>query len=154
MRIGLISDTHGLLRPEAVAALTGVDLLLHAGDIGKPSVLEGLRRVAPLEAIAGNVDRKWCTLPEQRWLELAGHRVLLVHDWKAAAPVEGPAIVVCGHSHKLGVTLENNVLVVNPGSAGPRRFSLPVSVGFLTLGDGPPRAETVLLDVAPARRRR
>ena len=154
MRIGLIADTHGLLRPEAVAALEGVDLILHAGDIGKPAVLDGLRSVAPVEAIAGNVDRAWCELAEARWLTVAGHRVLLVHDWKAHGPVDGPALVVCGHSHRPGVTRDGDVLVVNPGSAGPRRFSLPVSVGFAVLGPEGWTATTQTLDVAPPRRRR
>lgn len=154
MRIGLISDTHGLLRPEAVDALRGVDRLIHAGDIGKTAVLETLRELAPCDAIRGNVDRKWSPLPEARWLELAGTRVFVVHDWKSAAPITGPAVVVCGHSHRPGVWTEGDLLVVNPGSAGPRRFSLPVSVGFLTLGEGPPKAELLTLTVPQRRRRR
>ena len=153
MRVGLISDTHGLLRPEAVEALRGVDLILHAGDIGKPAVLEGLSAIAPVEAIAGNVDRKWCSLPEARWLTIRDQRVLLVHDWRSHAPVEGPALVVCGHSHRPMVSVEGACLVVNPGSAGPRRFSLPVSLGFATLGADGWRAETFALNVAPPRRR-
>lgn len=154
MRIGLISDTHGLLRPEAVAALRGVDRILHAGDIGKPGVLEQLAEIAPCEAIAGNVDRAWCTLPEARWLTVAGTRVFLVHDWKRARPVEGPAVVVCGHSHKPGVWREDDVLVVNPGSAGPRRFSLPVSVGFLSIHHAEVSAELRTLEVPPPRSRK
>ena len=154
MRIGLIADTHGLLRREAAEALAGVDLILHAGDIGKPAVLDGLRTVAPVEAIAGNVDRKWCALPEQRWLMVGGLRVFLVHDWKAAAPVEGADLVVCGHSHQPGVWHEGGALVVNPGSAGPRRFSLPVSVGFVELRETGPVGSTQTLAVAPAHRKR
>ncbi len=153
MRIGLIADTHGLLRPEAVEALRGVDLILHAGDIGTPSVLEALSAVAPVEAIAGNVDRKWCALPEARWITIADHKVLLVHDWRSYGPVDGPALVVCGHSHRPMVALHGKLVVVNPGSAGPRRFSLPVSVGFATLGPHGWLAETLPLDVAPPRRR-
>ncbi len=153
MRIGLIADTHGLLRPEAVRALAGVDLILHAGDIGKPDVLEALHEVAPVEAIAGNVDRRWCALPEARWLTVAGCRVLLVHDWKSHGPVQGPALVVCGHSHRPGVEIREDLLIVNPGSAGPRRFSLPVSVGFVTIGVDGWTAETCPLDVPPPRRR-
>jgi putative phosphoesterase len=153
VRIGLISDTHGLLRPEAVEALRGVDRILHAGDIGKPAVLSELEALAPVEAIAGNVDRKWCALPEARWLTIADHRVLLVHDWRSHGPVDGPALVVCGHSHRPGISVEGDLLVVNPGSAGPRRFSLPVSVGFVTLGAGGWQAETLTLEVPPPRRR-
>ena len=153
MRIGLIADTHGLLRPEAVRALVGVDLILHAGDIGKPSVLDALQELAPVEAIAGNVDRKWCALPEARWLTVAGRRVLLVHDWKSHGPIEGPALVVCGHSHRPGVEIQDELLIVNPGSAGPRRFSLPVSVGFVTVGADGWTAETHTLEVPPPRRR-
>lgn len=153
MRIGLIADTHGLLRPEALASLQGVDVILHAGDIGKPAVLDGLRAIAPVEAIAGNVDRAWCDLPEQRVVEVAGLRVLLVHDWNATDAPPDVDLVVCGHSHKPGVWHEDGLLVVNPGSAGPRRFSLPVSVGVVTIEGSALHAETLPLSVPPPRRR-
>lgn len=154
MRIGLIADTHGLVRPEALAALAGAELILHAGDIGKPAVLEALAQVAPVEAIAGNVDRGWCALPEERLIDIVDHQVILVHDRKAlTAPPAPGSVVVCGHSHRPSIERENGVLWVNPGSAGPRRFSLPVGVGWLELGDGAPQASLVTLDVPPPRRR-
>ena len=143
MRVGLISDTHGLVRPEALFALEGADLILHAGDVGKKAVLEQLRKVAPVEAVRGNVDRTQplAALPERRQLQLAGWRVLLVHDRRQVAPEEalGVDVVVYGHSHKPLVT-PGTPLWANPGSAGPRRFSLPVSVGWLELSGSVPRA--------------
>ncbi len=155
MRIGLIADTHGLLRPEAAAALAGADAILHAGDIGSPAVLDALGALAPVEAIAGNVDRGWCALPECRRFVLAGVPIVLVHDRKQLPALPAPgAVVVCGHSHRPSITEEDGVLVVNPGSAGPRRFSLPVGIGWLTLGDGPPAARLAPLDVPPPRRKK
>lgn len=154
MRIGLIADTHGLVRPEALAELAGAELILHAGDIGKTAVLDALAQLAPVEAIAGNVDRGWCELPECRVLEIADHQVVLVHD---RSSLDGPpppgSIVVCGHSHRPAIERVGGVLWVNPGSAGPRRFSLPVGVGWLELGAGAPTARLVTLDVPPPRRR-
>ncbi len=153
LQIGLISDTHGLLRPEAVVALRGADLILHAGDIGKQSVLDALAEIASVEAIAGNVDRAWCTLPEQRSLLVGDTPVVLVHDSKTLDPTRLGDVVVCGHSHRPGIEAHDGRLWVNPGSAGPRRFSLPVCVGWLVLGDGPPRARLIPLEVAPPRSR-
>jgi putative phosphoesterase len=141
MRIGLISDTHGLLRPQAAEFLRGCDHVIHAGDIGKPQVLEGLRPIAPLSAIRGNIDTgAWAeTLPDTLDLELAGLRIHVLHDLgqldrdPAAA---GIRVVVSGHSHKPRLDEHDGVLYINPGSAGPRRFSLPVSVGeLLVAGD-------------------
>ena len=156
MRVGLISDTHGLLRPEALDALRGCDHLLHADDVGDPAVLTELARLAPLHAVRGNVDR-WPgaeALPEHLDLELGGVRVHLLHD-RAALPSGTVAdVVVCGHSHRPGVQRVDGRLVVNPGSAGPRRFSLPVSVGLLDLHGGAPEARWLPLEVPPARVRR
>jgi uncharacterized protein len=142
--VGLISDTHGLLRPEAQQALAGVDLIIHAGDIGTPEVLEALAKIAPVHAVRGNNDRgAWARpLPETAAIELEGASIYVLHDMNeldldpAAA---GFAAVVAGHSHRPAVQLREGVLYINPGSAGPRRFSLPVSVGFLEIVSGAPR---------------
>jgi uncharacterized protein len=149
MRIGLISDTHGLLRPEALAALAGAEAILHAGDVGRASVLEGLAAIAPVHAIRGNIDRDGpiAELPDERILDLAGHRIQIVHDGKHATVAEGVRVLVCGHSHKPLVETRDGVLWVNPGSAGPRRFTLPVCVGWLVLTDGSPIAEVVQLEL-------
>ena len=138
LTIGLISDTHGLLRPQALAALAGVDHIVHAGDIGSAAVLAGLEALAPVSAVRGNNDTGgWAEcLPESALLELAGHRLLVLHDVKtlaldpAAAHI---AAVIAGHSHRPAIAERAGVLYVNPGSAGPRRFSLPVAVGFLEI---------------------
>lgn len=148
MRIGVISDTHGLLRPEALAALSGVDHILHAGDVGEDGILDRLGEVAPLTAIRGNVDRagRCAALPATEMVELGGVTFYMLHDLHqldldpAAA---GIGIVVSGHSHQPFVERRNEILYLNPGSAGPRRFSLPVSVGFVRLGAGAPDAEIV-----------
>jgi putative phosphoesterase len=141
MLIGVISDTHGLLRPEAVAALRGVEHILHAGDVGDFAILDALREIAPVTAIRGNVDlHDACAqLPATDVVELGDRLFYLVHSVKdldinpAAA---GIAMVVSGHSHKASVTVRDGVIYFNPGSAGPRRFSLPVTVGFITVEDG------------------
>lgn len=155
MRIGLISDTHGLLRPEALAALAGADLLLHAGDIGTQAVLDGLAAIAPVRAIRGNIDRAGPTseLPDTLDLELGGRRIHLVHDGKTADPPEGTDIVVCGHSHQPGITARDGIVFVNPGSAGPRRFSLPIAVAWLDLSE-PTSSRIVELDVPRTKARR
>lgn len=146
-RIGLISDTHGLLRPEALAALAGCAQIIHAGDVGKPQVLEALQALAPLHVIAGNIDDKpWAAgLPQTLDLQIDGVRIHVLHDLKALAPRVRADVVVSGHSHKPAIQARDGVLYVNPGSAGPRRFSLPVSVAVLWLGRGAPRAELQLL---------
>jgi len=140
MRIGLISDTHGLLRPEAVAALQGCAQIIHAGDIGKPQVLDGLRAIAPLEAIRGNIDTAdWAqVLPERLDLRIGGLTLHVLHDLKQLdidPLAAGVDVVIAGHSHKPKVERRDGVLYVNPGSAGPRRFSLPISLALLELND-------------------
>lgn len=132
--MGLISDTHGLLRPDALAALAGSDHILHAGDIGDASILEGLRAIAPVTAVRGNNDRgAWAEgIAEREMLQLGGAWFYLLHDLAeldidpAAAGVQ---VVVTGHSHKPALERRDGVIYMNPGSAGPRRFRLPVSVG-------------------------
>jgi len=149
LRIGLISDTHGLLRPEARVALRGSAHILHAGDICDPSVLDKLAEIAPVTAVRGNNDRgDWAeALPEQVTVEFGGVRIRMVHD---AADVPEPVeadVVVTGHSHKPAISRNGRVLYVNPGSAGPPRFKLPISVGFLEIADGQARARLQTLEV-------
>ena len=141
MVIGVISDTHGLLRPEALTALQGSEHILHAGDVGDAGILDRLRGIAPVTAIRGNVDLSGACarLPATRLIELAGRSIYMLHDRQTLDldPVTaGIAIVVSGHSHHPAIQWHKGVLYFNPGSAGPRRFSLPVSVGFLTLSEG------------------
>lgn len=148
--IGVISDTHGLLRPEAVAAMRGVEHILHAGDVGDIAVLERLREIAPVTAIRGNVDVSGpcAELPATDVVELGGKLFYLVHsvDGLDINPVAaGVAMVVSGHSHKASVQVRDGVVYFNPGSAGPRRFSLPVTVGFVTVEDG---VEASVLELA------
>lgn len=136
--VGLISDTHGLLRPEAVRALRGVRQIIHGGDIGNTDVLEGLRAIAPVEAVRGNNDREpWAAaIPAQLALQIGTIRIHVRHDFHELDldPVAaGFRIVVTGHSHQPSVSERDGVLYVNPGSAGPRRFRLPVSIGYLEL---------------------
>jgi hypothetical protein len=141
MLIGVISDTHGLLRPEAVAALHGVEHILHAGDVGNIAILDALREIAPVTAIRGNVDISGACaeLPATDVVELGGRLFYLVHsvhDLDINPVAAGVAMVVSGHSHKASVEVRDGVIYFNPGSAGPRRFSLPVTVGFVTVEDG------------------
>lgn len=138
MLIGVISDTHGLLRPEAVAALAGVDHILHAGDVGNPAILDVLRQIAPVTAIRGNVDLfgACALLPETEVIELAGHLFYLVHsvhDLDVNPEAAGIAMVISGHSHQPEIETRNGVTYLNPGSAGPRRFKLPVTLSLVTL---------------------
>jgi len=135
-RIGLISDTHGLLRPEALAALADSDLLIHAGDIGKPEVVAALKKIAPLVAIKGNNDTdSWAhRLPETKKITLGALKLYVIHNVKELSfdPAgRGFRVVISGHSHKPVIQTKDNVLFVNPGSAGPRRFKLPICVGKL-----------------------
>ncbi|HVY81151.1 MAG TPA: metallophosphoesterase family protein [Steroidobacteraceae bacterium] len=138
MRVGLISDTHGLLRPEAVEALAGVEHILHAGDIGSADVLTELGKIAPVTAVRGNNDKgRWAaSLAEFEAVALGGRHIYMLHDVAeldldpAAA---GFAAVVAGHSHKPKIETREGVLFINPGSAGPRRFKLPVTVGLLEI---------------------
>ena len=156
MRIGLISDTHGLLRPEALEALQGSELILHAGDIGRPDVLDGLRAIAPVVAVRGNTDEEpWAfELPETQRIEKAGVFIYLLHDrhrLEIVPAVAGIAAVVSGHSHRASVRRDQGVLWVNPGSAGPRRFSFPVTVGRLTVEPGRLEAEIIKLKISRAK---
>lgn len=147
--VGLISDTHGLLRPEAFRALRGAELILHAGDIGRPEVLEELGRLAPVLAVRGNNDRGgWArAIPERRALEVGGVSVYMLHDVKelGAAP-EGHRVVVSGHSHRPSAVEREGVWYVNPGSAGPRRFKLPVTVARLRVRGG--RVDVKIVELA------
>ncbi|MBU0564506.1 MAG: metallophosphatase family protein [Gammaproteobacteria bacterium] len=150
MRIGLISDTHGLLRPEALAALQDCAQIIHAGDIGKPQVLDGLRAIAPLEAIRGNIDiADWALeLPERLDLRIGGLSLHVLHDLKQLdidPLAAGIDVVIAGHSHKPKVERRDGVLYINPGSAGPRRFSLPISLALLELNDGDAQVELISL---------
>jgi len=147
-RIGLISDTHGLLREETVEALRGSELIIHAGDVGKPEILEALKKIAPVVAVRGNVDTEpWAqALPETAVAEAGAAMIYVLHDVKALdlnPAASGFQIVVSGHSHKPGKTERDGVLYINPGSAGPRRFQLPVTVARLRLGGMPYEVEFV-----------
>ena len=141
IRVGVISDTHGLLRPEALAALAGVDHILHAGDIGDIGILHRLREIAPVTAIRGNIDRtgQCATLPATEMVELAGtlfYLVHSVHDLDISPAAASVTAVVCGHSHQPSVEQRGSVLYLNPGSAGPRRFKLPVTVARVSIEGG------------------
>jgi putative phosphoesterase len=151
-RIGLISDTHGLVRPEARIALAGVDRILHAGDICDDSVLAELGKIAPVTAVRGNNDRgAWAgALPMRQTLEIDGVRIHIVHDiadLDVDLQAEGIKVVVTGHSHRPLMKMEGPVLFINPGSAGPRRFKLPISLGFLEIAGGKAKARLQTLEV-------
>ena len=148
--IGIISDTHGLLRPEALKALRGSQHIIHAGDVGSPEILEELSKITSLTVVRGNIDKEvWARkLPETEVLEIGGVSIYVLHDLaqldlkpKAA----GFAAVVSGHSHVPKQETRDGVLYFNPGSAGPRRFKLPVSVGRLVVEDGKVRGELINL---------
>jgi hypothetical protein len=148
--LGVISDTHGLLRPEAVEALRGSDRILHAGDVGAPEILEILSQIAPVTAIRGNVDTgPWArALNGTEVVEAGGVSVFILHSLGQLGlrpEAAGFRVVVYGHSHQPKIEEKNGVLYFNPGSAGPRRFNLPVSVGKLMIGAGTARAELVEL---------
>jgi uncharacterized protein len=152
--IGVISDTHGLLRPEALAALRGSDYIIHAGDIGDPAILKKLAEIAPVTAIRGNVDRQpWARkILTTNVLEVGGVSIYVLHnlnelDLKPEAA--GFSVVVYGHSHVAKQETKNGVFYFNPGSAGPRRFQLPVSIGRLSLKNGKVSAEIVELTPEP-----
>lgn len=138
MKIGIISDTHGLLRPEAVERLAGVDHIIHAGDIGRPEVIAELRRIAPVTAVRGNVDRDaWARgYPHTELVKLGGRFFYVLHNVAeldldpAAAGID---VVVSGHSHQPRIETADGVVYLNPGSAGPRRFSLPIALATLEL---------------------
>jgi hypothetical protein len=152
MKIGVISDTHGLLRPEVIPALAGVETILHLGDVGDAKILDALREVAPVTAVRGNVDRSGACarLPETEVLLIEGGYIYLLHDLgtlhldPAAARF---AAVLYGHSHKPTIWRHKGVLYLNPGSCGPRRFTLPITLGFLHVGpDGKLDAEIMDLE--------
>ncbi len=152
MIVGVISDTHGLLRPQAVEALRGSELIIHAGDVGAPKILQQLAVIAPLHAVRGNVDKgDWArALPISDVVEAGGAHFYVLHDVKKldlSPRAAGFAAVICGHSHHPSQELRDGVLYFNPGSAGPRRFRLPVSVGKLHVAKGKLQAEIVTLVV-------
>ena len=157
--LGLISDTHGLMRPEALDALQASDLIIHAGDIGDPTVLEALGRIAPVRAIRGNNDKGLWTakLPAAEVVELGSHSIYVLHnlaelDLDPAAA--GFTAVVSGHSHKPVVEKRGSIFFVNPGSAGPRRFKLPVTVATMELRVDGCQANIVPLQLAQVSRKR
>jgi putative phosphoesterase len=149
--IGVISDTHSLMRPEALDALAGSNMILHAGDIGSPDVLARLASIAPVTAVRGNNDKGfWANdLAEAELVEVDGASIYLLHDLKtldlepSAADI---SVVVSGHSHQPAKELRDGVLYFNPGSAGPRRFRLPIAVGRLTVKGGVIDSKLILLD--------
>lgn len=151
LRIGLISDTHGLLRPDALACLQGSDLIVHAGDICDPAILERLASIAPVTAVRGNNDHgPWAEkLPETAVLRAGAVVVYVIHDLaqlELGANAHGVDVVVSGHSHKPHVERRDGILYVNPGSAGPRRFKLPIAVGELLLDERSVSARIVELN--------
>ena len=146
--VGLISDTHGLLRPEALVALRGSDLIIHAGDVGTPEIIEKLRAIAPVVAVRGNIDKDvWASrLPSTAIVEAGSALIYVLHDIAQLDldPTASPFnAVISGHSHKPGHTERNGVMYVNPGSAGPRRFQLPITVARLDLRSPPWRVEFI-----------
>lgn len=152
MIVGVISDTHGLLRPQALTALEGADLIVHAGDVGPPDILARLRMIAPTIAVRGNVDTSpWGrTLAEVEVVEAAGHSLYVLHDIGALdldPKAAGFAAVIYGHSHRPDAQVRDGVLYLNPGSAGPRRFTLPISLARLTIDARGLTHEFVTLDV-------
>lgn len=152
LRVGVISDTHGLLRPEAAAALQGCDLVIHAGDVGNPAVLDGLRSIAPTFAIRGNIDTGgWAArLPPTDIVEVGRLSFYVLHniaDLDLDPTIAGFAAVVYGHSHQPSIETRDGVLYLNPGSAGPRRFRLPVTLARVAVGGTELRPEIVELDM-------
>ena len=152
MRVGIISDTHGLLRPEAIRHLAGTDHIIHAGDIGAPEVIEGLRRIAPTTAIRGNIDAgEWAkNYPDTELVVLGGRAFYVLHnreEIKLDPAASGFDVIISGHSHRPRIETKTGVLYLNPGSAGPRRFKLPIAVAILVLSDQAilPR----ILEIAP-----
>lgn len=155
MQIGVISDTHGLLRPEALRSLRGSDFIIHAGDVGDPEILTRLRDIAPVTAVRGNIDRgAWArSLPVTDVLEVAGISIYVLHilaelDLKPQAA--GFSAVVFGHSHVPKIEFQDQVLFFNPGSAGPRRFKLPVTIGRLIVDKGKLRGQIIPLPIDKA----
>jgi putative phosphoesterase len=148
MILGLISDTHGLLRDAALRAMQNAELIIHAGDVGNPKILEAFGDLAPLTVVRGNVDTaEWATkLPPTAEVMVGAVRIYVLHDvkelkLKSISP--GVSIVVSGHSHRLGQETRGGILYINPGSAGPRRFNLPITVARLDLDQQPWKAEFI-----------
>jgi len=146
--VGVISDTHGLLRPEALELLRGSEHIIHAGDIGEPEIIPALERIAPVTAIRGNIDRSaWAQrFPETEMVELGGLHLYVIHDLNALdlnPKAAGVAVVISGHSHQAKQEVKEGVLYFNPGSAGPRRFKLPVTLGKLEIRSGRPQGEVL-----------
>ena len=144
MRLGLISDTHGLLRERAVAALEGCGLIVHAGDVGPGAILEPLRELAPVVAVRGNIDSG--PLPETAEAMVEGVRIYVIHNLRDLAidpAAQGFQMVISGHSHKPASEMRGGVLYLNPGAAGPRRFRLPVTVGVVDLAKRPWNMELI-----------
>lgn len=151
IRIGVVSDTHGLMRPEALALLAGCERIIHAGDIGGPGVLEALERVAPVVAVRGNNDHgAWAeSLPEWEVVEAGGTSIYVLHDVDDLGidpRSAGIGVVICGHSHRPHLDQRDGVLHLNPGSAGPRRFRLPVALAFLDIAHGRAAARLHLIE--------
>jgi len=142
MRVGLISDTHGLLRPEAIRFLRGADHIIHAGDIGAPEILEALAELAPLTAVRGNNDtRRWArAVAPTADIVLGAIAIHVLHDLAHSQKRKNARVVISGHSHKPSIKENDGVLYVNPGSAGPRRFTLPIALGELKITRGEVRA--------------
>ncbi len=159
MRIGLISDTHGLIREEALAFLWGCDQIIHAGDIGGTEILDALANIAPVTAVRGNNDKgTWASeLPEVTQLQLGLTSAYVLHDM-ARLDIDplpaGISVVICGHSHRAIVQRRDGVIYVNPGSAGPRRFNLPISLGELIIKKNKVTPRIISLDVIAGARRR
>ena len=152
MILCVISDTHGLLRSEAVDALRGADRILHAGDVGDPEILDTLAQIAPVTAVRGNIDTEsWAqTLPQTEVVEIGGVSIYILHDLgrlDLKPEAAGIHAVIYGHSHQPKIEMRKGVLYFNPGSAGPRRFQLPVSVGKLRIENGKIEAELVELEI-------
>ena len=150
--VGVISDTHGLLRPQALDALRGCDLIIHAGDVGRPEILDPLRALAPTFVVRGNVDHgDWATaLPMTARVDAGGRVIHVLHDIAQLdldPPAAGVAAVVFGHSHRPSIETRDGVLYLNPGSAGPRRFDLPVAVARVRVTGREMRPEIVQLSV-------
>lgn len=152
MQIGLISDTHALMRAEALAALAGVELILHAGDVGACAVLRELQAIAPVQAVYGNVDDPFLGLPQRLDLTLDGLKIHVSHGHELGSPTPAALVhhytadvIVYGHTHKALVERRGPTLVVNPGAAGPRRFNLQPSIGLLTLKNGEASVDIVAI---------
>lgn len=153
MLVGVISDTHGLLRPEALEALRGSEHIIHAGDIGAPEIIGELKKIAPVTAIRGNVDvQTWAReFPETEVVEFGGKSIYVIHDINALdldPKAAGFDAVISGHSHKPGQESKDGLLYLNPGSAGPRRFNLPISMAKLRIEKSGLRAEIMVLNIS------